>query len=392
MDQRSVFLQIIVLAALIVCAACTPEFRKTKMMCQAVDAYMQEGTRPVKGSFKLTGIQGGRYWNLQNIGRAPLSISLQYTSQSKEPQIITAEIAGETITTNIGYTGLNDRKNPVKKIVLLGSVIIKDPGNHRLEIKSPGNGDAIISGVILEGAGLARATVDAYQVSTAREIIIEPVKDAGIEHNTLSDEECAQGWELLFNGKDLSGWVTFQAEERSPFWVVGEGNTLHGLQNRKERRKRDLISSREFEDYEFKLEWKIGLNGNSGIFMRCNEEKLRPWENAIEMQVADHTTYKDRWTTAGACYALYAPETSPANPVGEWNKVHCIIRGAHHQFFLNGTKTADFVVGSPEWQRKVAKSKFWVYPGFGENVQGRIGLQDHGSEVWYRNIKVRELK
>ena len=97
-------------------------------------------------------------------------------------------------------------------------------------------------------------------------------------------------------------------------------------------------------------------------------------------------------TSAGSCYALYPPSKDVTKPVGEWNETRIVARGNHVEHWLNGTKLLEFEIGSADWKARVAASKFKVYPGFGEQPKGRIGLQDHGNAVWYRNIRIRELR
>jgi hypothetical protein len=156
----------------------------------------------------------------------------------------------------------------------------------------------------------------------------------------------------------------------------------------------DLITREQFTDFELELEWKVGPRGNSGIFFRANEGTGRIYENAAEMQVLDNTGHADgrnAITSAGSNYALHAPVRDVTRPVGEWNAVRLIVRGAHVEHWLNGVKVVEYELWDDEWKAKVAASKFNDWPTYARARRGHIGLQDHGDVVAFRNLRIREI-
>jgi hypothetical protein len=156
----------------------------------------------------------------------------------------------------------------------------------------------------------------------------------------------------------------------------------------------DIITRQQFADFELELEWKVGPRGNSGVFYRATEGTRRIYENAPEMQILDNTGHADgrnSLTSAGANYALHAPAQDVTRPVGEWNRVRIVARGAHVEHWLNGVKVVEYEMWTDDWKAKVAASKFAAWPAYGWGDRGYIGLQDHGDVVQFRGLRVREL-
>lgn len=198
------------------------------------------------------------------------------------------------------------------------------------------------------------------------------------------------GWIALFDGSDLSAWRGYQREDIPAGWRVRDGLLVFvpGVEGG------DILTRDQYGDFELELEWRVGPAGNSGIFYRATEERERIWHSAPEMQVLDdagHADGRTPATSAGAAYALYPPAADVVRPAGEWNRVRIVARGPHVEHWLNGTKVVEYEAGSEDWNERVAASKFAEFPGFGQARRGHIGLQDHGDEVWYRNIRVRPL-
>lgn len=204
----------------------------------------------------------------------------------------------------------------------------------------------------------------------------------------ITEEEWAEGWKPLFDGKTTTGWRNFKSQGVRKGWNV-ENGTLHHTKG-----GGDIVTEEEFGDFELKLEWKISNTGNSGIFLRSSEKYKTPWLTGIEMQILDnysnHYNVKNPKTVAGSAYDLFAVKKEIAKK-NEWNKVHIIVIGDHYQFFLNGIKTADFYTESKKFKDLIKTTKFSKFPYFAKYQRGHIVLQDHGDEVWYRNIKVRSL-
>ena len=201
-------------------------------------------------------------------------------------------------------------------------------------------------------------------------------------------------WITLFDGKDLSRFRGFRKDTIPPAWVVKDGCLVHLKSAGDHTAAGDLITRDQYGNFELELEWKVTPGGNSGIFYHAAEDTNNIWENAPEMQILDDSTHndgKDRLTSAGADYALYPAPVGAVKPVGQWNQVRIVADKGHIQYFLNGVKMCDFQRGSDDWKGRVARSKFSKMPRYATNARGHIGLQDHGDEVWFRNIRVRSL-
>lgn len=209
--------------------------------------------------------------------------------------------------------------------------------------------------------------------------------------NTLTEDERAAGWRLLFNGENFDGWHVYNRGAPEAPWSVADGAI--GLAN---VGGGDLITDEEFGPFELSLEWKISEGGNSGIIYLTHEDPDIPntYNTGPEMQVLDDAKHADGQIPthrAGALYDFAEPFAAAARPVGEWNEARIIFTGDRIEHWLNGQKVAESSYGDDEWRAKVAASKFATMPQFGTFDRGRIALQDHGDPVWYRNIKIRAL-
>lgn len=219
----------------------------------------------------------------------------------------------------------------------------------------------------------------------------EEVSSSSSLQNVLTAEEEQNGWKLLFDGKTLQGWRGFQNQPLSAWAVEDEciARVGDGV---------DIMTQDQYENFELKLEWKISPEGNSGIFFHVVEgDHKTTYETAPEMQIIDASAgrYAGDKTTpkqkAGANYDLHPVDKDYAKPVGEFNQVHIICNNGKVQYFLNGEKTADFEMWTPEWNKLVKESKFGSMKGFAEAKTGYIALQNHGDKVWFRNIKIKTL-
>ena len=204
--------------------------------------------------------------------------------------------------------------------------------------------------------------------------------------NALTSAEQREGFKLLFNGTDLTGWRSYH--QPAPVgWSVVDGMIHHDTGGGP-----DLITVDEYKDFELRLEWRIAPGGNSGIFYRATEEYPEIYWSAPEMQVLDDALHPDghnRLTSAGSAYGLYAAPAGVVKPAMEWNAIRIIVRGHHVEHWMNGQKVVEYDLGSPDWTAKVAASKFHEWPHYGLAPQGHIGLQVHGNGVWYRNVRIR---
>lgn len=249
---------------------------------------------------------------------------------------------------------------------------------------------------ILVARGTEWAATGAVTLPATWTFGVEPPRKAEAaakDQNMLTDAEKADGWKLLFDGKDPVGLRGFKKEAfPDKGWKVTEGT----LQVTAKGNGGDIVTKDEYENFEFSADWKVSEGANSGIMYLCAEDKFTyPWETGPEMQILDnakHQDGKDPKTSAGSLYALIACSKEVTRPVGEWNTAKVLKKGNHIEHWLNGTKVVEYEIGSPEWRKLVDASKFKAMPAYGTKSKGRISLQDHGDDVWFRNIKVRELK
>ena len=157
----------------------------------------------------------------------------------------------------------------------------------------------------------------------------------------------------------------------------------------------DLVSNRSYGNFELELEWKLGREGNSGVFYRGTREYDHIYWSAPEYQLLDDANTEDGkspLTAAGSDYALYGAPPGVARPYDQWNRTRLVVRGNHVEHGLNGVKVVEYEFGSEDWKQRVAASKFAKYPHYGLATRGLIGLQgDHPGALAIRNIRIREL-
>ena len=211
---------------------------------------------------------------------------------------------------------------------------------------------------------------------------------AGQGTRPMIDQEKAQGFTPLFDGRSLAGWRGYKSQAPPAGWKAAGGELVC------ESGGGDLMTVDQFTDFELRLEWKISTGGNSGIIFRVGSDTENPWETGPEFQVLDNAGHKDGQsplTSAGSNYAVNAPGKDVTRPVGEWNDVRLIVKGPHVEHWMNGVKLLEYEIGSPDWEQRVKASKFATMPGYGRKPGGYIVLQDHGDVVSYRNIRIRRL-
>jgi hypothetical protein len=212
-------------------------------------------------------------------------------------------------------------------------------------------------------------------------------------HNQLTEEEKSSGWKLLFNGENMDGWRTFKKKENDS-WEVVDG-TLHCQSDSLAKKRADILTVDQYDNFDLVFEWKVAPRDNSGVIYRATEEFDQPYLSGPEYQVIDDKNYPDKLTatqTSASNYDMHAaPEIKKINPPGEWNTGRIVANGNHVEHWLNGEKVVEYEINSDDWKKLKAASKWKDAKGYGITAKGHIDLQDHGGEVWYRNIKIKTL-
>lgn len=221
------------------------------------------------------------------------------------------------------------------------------------------------------------------------------------KNNKLSRKEKKEGWVLLFNGKDFSGWRQCNGTAMPANWVLDDQAmkvfTGEGKKPGQGANGDILYHVKKFRNFELAIDWKAGEAGNSGIFFNVREVPGKPiYYAAPEIQVLDNEKASDNKIAshlAGSLYDMIPADPTTVNPAGSWNHMVIKVKDGQVTHTMNGKQVVSYTLWTPEWDALVAKSKFKDFPGFTEGIskEGYIGLQDHGYAIWFRNIKIREL-
>ncbi len=218
--------------------------------------------------------------------------------------------------------------------------------------------------------------------------------------NTLSDTEKKDGWELLFDGQSTKGWHKYGGAPVGAAWKVADGNLYLDTTSKKDWQIQDggdIISDNSYDNFHLKLEWKIAKDGNSGVIFYIHEDTAKyqwPWMTGPEMQVLDNNGHPDAKIAkhrAGDLYDLISCSKETVKPAGEWNLAEIKCENGKLDFYLNGENVVSTTMWDDNWKKMIAASKFKAYPDFGTYKAGKIGLQDHGNMVSYRNVMIKKL-
>lgn len=216
---------------------------------------------------------------------------------------------------------------------------------------------------------------------------------------TAAGMDYDSGWITLFDGQSFSGWHTYGKDSVGSAWKIDSG-AIHldaaskaGYQS---HGGGDLVTNESFSDFHLMLDWKISPNGNSGILIYVQEDTSKYKETYFtgpEMQVldaghSDASIYKHK---AGDLYDLIASSKEMQKPAGEWNHVEIISNDGKLDFFLNGENIVSTIMWDDAWKQMIAESKFKEWSDFGTAKEGHIALQDHGNDVWFKDIKIKRL-
>lgn len=225
------------------------------------------------------------------------------------------------------------------------------------------------------------------------------------QQNTLSPQEQAGGWELLFNGKNLDGWHSYLQKSPGKDWSVDHGAIrLKKTNSDPHEDFADLVTNDEFENFDLKLEWKARPCIDSGVmfFVHESPEYKQTYQTGLEMQIADlactDPDSREMLRRSGDLYGLIPVHFEWVKDAGQWNQFEIIADHGHLQLFQNGHQGVDIQLWDDHWRDMVAHSKFAQMPGFGKFHKGHVSLQ--GTEpkapsekikLYFRNIKIKKL-
>ena len=241
----------------------------------------------------------------------------------------------------------------------------------------------------------ARSIFAAANPSKSTDTPAQSVNTEASAPNTLTEQEKAAGWKLLFDGKSFDGWHSFHKDNVLPGWKIEDG-TISCVDP---RHAGDLCTNDKYAWFELRLEYNISHAGNSGILYHVTDKGGATWATGPEFQLEDNTAAADP-IRCGWLYALYQPPIDPktdktldaTKPVGEWNQVRLLISPEKCEHDINGVKYFEYVLNSDDFKKRVARSKFRTMKDFAKSDSGYIALQgDHG-KVAFRNIKIRVIE
>lgn len=238
-------------------------------------------------------------------------------------------------------------------------------------------GAALFLGLIGGGAG-----------AHARPVEMESPAAISVPNKLTPDEE-VKGWKLLFNGKDLSGWRVRDSATAPAGWVIRDTALAYAGKG-----PTSILSTEAYGDFELTLEWKVGIAGDAGLYLRVWNEKVVPSRSAPEVQLVDNfwnTSAMEPKQSAGACMHLYPPSADMTRPVGQWNRLRVVAVGKKVEHWLNDSKVVEYEIGSEDWKSRLARSPLKSYQDLGAEPRGFLGLQQTGITTRLRNIKIRPL-
>jgi hypothetical protein len=204
--------------------------------------------------------------------------------------------------------------------------------------------------------------------------------------------EDENGFVVLTGEDGREHWLGYGLDDAADTWPANwefVDGVLHAKGGGADLKTRD-----EYGDFDLRFDWKISPNGNSGVMYRVSQETDPAYYTGPEYQVIDDVGNEDAAnseTISASVYALYAPNKKMAKPAGAWNEARIVVKDNHVEHYLNGEKVTECDLGGDDWNRRVAASKFDAWKKFGKNARGHVDLQDHGNEVWYRNVRIKSL-
>lgn len=212
--------------------------------------------------------------------------------------------------------------------------------------------------------------------------------------NTLTAKEKEKGWQLLFDGKKIDGWHGYNMKSFPDCWTIEDGSFTMVTTGSKE--SLDIVTNDVYRNFALSVDYKMTKAANSGVIFQIAEDpKYKfPYETGPEFQIIDHENWPDKledWQINGANYAMYPPMAKPYKQVGEWNHLFLVVDGNFVTQMLNDVVIVKYEKNSEEWKKLRNSGKWVAFPDWGKFDEGRISLQNHGTKVWFRNIKIKQL-
>ena len=212
--------------------------------------------------------------------------------------------------------------------------------------------------------------------------------------NMLTSAEKEKGWNLLFDGKTTNGWHGFNLKNFPDSWVIDEG--VFTTTTKGGHEDLDIVTDKEYSSFALSLDFKMTKGTNSGVIFQIFEDpKYKyPYETGPEFQIIDQANWPDPledWQICGANYAMYPPKTLPCNPIGEWNHLMLVVNGNHVTQIINGVVVVQYKKYTDEWKQLRSSGKWANFPDYGKYDKGHISLQNHATQVWYKNIKIKKI-
>jgi hypothetical protein len=232
---------------------------------------------------------------------------------------------------------------------------------------------------------------------------VQKKNDSATKEANTKQSEADDNWEVLFDGTSTDNFRGYgQDTFPETGWEIAEDGSLHVIGSGKGEaggRGGDIITKKKYGNFELSLEWKVSEGGNSGIFYLAQEVEGDPiYKSSPEMQILDNERHPDARLgvdgnrQAGSLYDLIPAVPQNAKPAGEWNKINILVYKGTVVHTQNGENVVEYHLWTDDWKEMVSKSKFKDWPNFINTAEeGYIGLQDHGDDVWFRNIKIKEL-
>ena len=216
----------------------------------------------------------------------------------------------------------------------------------------------------------------------------------GSKSNALTQKETGNGWKLLFDGETTQGWHGYNLKVFDPSWKIEDGCLT--MTSTGGHESQDVITDKIYRNFALSVDFKLTKGANSGIIYQVKEDpKYKfPYETGPEFQIIDQDGWPgplEDWQLLGANYAMYPPLAQPYKAIGDWNNAMLVVDGNHVTQLLNGKLVVEYQKYSADWEKRRNSGKWADYPDYGKYDEGHIALQNHGTKVWFRNIKIKEF-